>query len=80
MMENLQLLVSHSLPLENSGRIKIGDSVIIIRPAYVAGVRGQVCGQEVLSNEKSSGRWLIQVTEMNLVLSLKPSEFKVISD
>lgn len=80
MMESLQLLVSYSLPLESSGNIKKGDRVIVIRPAYVAGMRGEVCGQEILANNKPSSRWLIQVTEMSLVLSLKPSEFQVIHE
>lgn len=72
--------MSQPLPLESSGRIKIGDRVLIIRPTYVAGVYGEVCGQELLSDNKPSGRWLVQVGEMNLILSLKPSEFQVVKD
>ncbi|RCJ40932.1 hypothetical protein A6770_36960 [Nostoc minutum NIES-26] len=61
--------------------VQVGDRVLILRPAYVAGKVGVVCGRESRSDAQPSTRWLIQVesdTE-NIVVSLLRNEFEVIS-
>jgi hypothetical protein len=55
-----------------------GDKVLIISPVYVSGKSGIVCGKEVLSNEKPSGRWLVEITSESLVLSLNANDFKIL--
>lgn len=57
---------------------KLGDKVLILRPAYVAGKVGVVRGQEILSDTQSSNRWLIQVENENIVVSLTLKEFEVL--
>ena len=59
--------------------LKIGTVVLVIYPAYAAGIRGQILDRE------DSGRWIVQLEENPiedendpLVLSLEESEFKVI--
>ncbi|MDM9384392.1 hypothetical protein QUB80_27350 [Chlorogloeopsis sp. ULAP01] len=59
--------------------VQIGAKVLILRPAYVAGKVGVVCGREVLSDNQPSDRWLIQVNSENIVVSLTPNDFQVIS-
>jgi hypothetical protein len=65
--------------LQNPQKIQLGNIVVILYPEYVAGRRGVVCGREIIINEKMSDRWLIQVESENIVLSLNPDEFQVIS-
>ncbi|KAF3890562.1 hypothetical protein DA73_0400037750 [Tolypothrix bouteillei VB521301] len=59
---------------------KIGDKVLILRPAYVAGKIGEICGQEA-SGDGTPERWLIRIEDENatqsLVVSLFPKEFEV---
>lgn len=53
--------------------------MLILRPAYVAGKVGVVCGRESGSDGQPSNRWLIQVdsdTE-NIVVSLTWNEFQL---
>jgi hypothetical protein len=52
---------------------------LILRPAYVAGKIGVICGQEVLSEAETRARWLIRVDE-DIIVSLAPKEFHVITD
>nr|WP_066382395.1 MULTISPECIES: hypothetical protein [unclassified Anabaena] len=59
--------------------LKIGDRVVILSPAYVAGKFGVICGRETLADGRSSNRWLIQVETDNIVVSLNLQEFQVIS-
>ncbi|MFH7026026.1 MAG: hypothetical protein ACHBN1_11615 [Heteroscytonema crispum UTEX LB 1556] len=70
--------------------VQVGDKVLILRPAYVAGKIGVVCGREVVSGGQPSNRWLIQVDcdnfsdnfsdniSENIVVSLTKNEFQVI--
>ncbi|UKP00228.1 hypothetical protein L6494_11245 [Nostoc sp. UHCC 0870] len=59
--------------------IQVGNKVLILRPAYVAGKVGVVCSRESLLEGKASNRWLIQVDSDNMLVSLTPQEFQVIS-
>lgn len=59
---------------------KVGDKVLILRPAYVAGRVGKICAKEVLSGAHPSGRWLIQLDSEDIVVSLSPKEFEVVKD
>ncbi len=64
--------------MQNPHNIQVGDEVLILRPAYVAGKIGIVCGREVVSDGQPSDRWLIQVDSENIVISLSQDEFQVI--
>jgi hypothetical protein len=76
--------------LHTPENVQVGDKVLILRPAYVAGKVGVVCGLEVLSGDQPRNRWLIQVNFDNIfddfsnnfsekiVVSLTKSEFQVI--
>jgi hypothetical protein len=72
--------------LHTPENVQVGDKVLILRPGYVAGKVGIVCGREVLSGGQPSNRWLIQVDldnifddiSENIVVSLTPREFQVI--
>ncbi len=63
---------------------KIGNKVLILRPAYVAGKVGEICGKEGSSSDRTQERWLIRVDAENgaesIVVSLSPKEFEVIKD
>ncbi|NMG10872.1 hypothetical protein [Brasilonema sp. UFV-L1] len=59
---------------------KVGDKVLILRPAYVAGKVGVICDQEMLFCGHLSGRWLIRLDSEDIVVSLTPKEFKVVND
>ncbi|MEH1829396.1 MAG: hypothetical protein V7L22_29340 [Nostoc sp.] len=60
---------------------EVGDTVLILRPFYVTGKIGVVCGREPDSDGQSSICWLIQVDsdEENILLSLRRNEFDVIT-
>jgi hypothetical protein len=64
--------------LNNSKIPQVGDKVLILHPNYVAGSIGIVRGEEVLSDGRSSGNWIIEVTSQDLILSLNSKEFKII--
>jgi hypothetical protein len=64
--------------LHSPNDIQVGDQVLILQPAYVAGKVGVVCGQEVISGGQSSDRWLIQVVSEDMVVSLTRDEFQVL--
>ncbi len=57
----------------------VGERVLILHPAYVAGKVGVVCAQEILSDGQPSGRWLIQIDSEDIMVSLTPNEFQVIT-
>ncbi|MDZ8023839.1 MAG: hypothetical protein RMX35_20095 [Nostoc sp. DcaGUA01] len=61
--------------------VQVGDKVLILRPFYVTGKVGVVCGRESHSDGQSSTRWLIQVDsdEENIIVSLRRNEFEVIT-
>jgi hypothetical protein len=57
----------------------VGDRVKILQPAYVAGKVGVICDREVQSGGQPSDRWLIQIVSEDIVVSLPPDEFQVLS-
>ncbi|WP_367161525.1 hypothetical protein [Fischerella sp.] len=65
--------------LHISENIQVGNKALILAPEYVAGKVGVVCGRETLLDVRSSDRWLIRLDFENMVVSLNPSEFQVIS-
>ncbi|MBW4476678.1 MAG: hypothetical protein KME54_07350 [Tolypothrix brevis GSE-NOS-MK-07-07A] len=56
----------------------IGERVLILHPAYVAGKIGVVRAKEVLWDGQPSGRWLISIDSENIIVSLNANEFQVI--
>lgn len=58
--------------------IQIGARVEILQPDYVADALGMVLGREELVEGQPSDRWLIQVLNEEIVLSLTVDEFRVI--
>ncbi len=65
--------------MQTPENVRIGDKVLILHPAYVAGKIGVVCGREILSDNQPSDRWLVRVDLENIVLSLTPEDFQIIS-
>lgn len=59
--------------------IRVGDRVQILQPAYVAGKIGVVSGREVDSEGQPSDRWLIQLISEDIMVSLTPNEFQILS-
>lgn len=61
--------------------IEVRNTVLILRPFYVTGKVGVVCGREPHSDGESSIHWLIQVDsdEENILLSLRHNEFEIIT-
>ncbi|MGI2904430.1 hypothetical protein [Tolypothrix sp. VBCCA 56010] len=72
-----QPLVSEK-PLHTPKTFPIGERVLILHPAYVAGKIGVVRAQEILSDGQPSGRWLIEIGSENIIVSLSANEFQVI--
>ncbi|MCX7593438.1 MAG: hypothetical protein N2235_06705 [Fischerella sp.] len=58
--------------------VQVGDKVLILSPAYVAGKFGIVLSREPFVDGQPSDRWLIQVNKENIVVSLTPNEFQVV--
>ncbi|MDB9303715.1 hypothetical protein PN488_04875 [Nodularia spumigena CS-591/12] len=58
-----------------SNSVQVGDKVLILRPAYVIGKVGVVCGLESSSDSPANTRWIIQIESENMVVSLTPDEF-----
>jgi hypothetical protein len=58
--------------------IQIGARVAILQPDYVADAIGIVIAREELVEGELSDRWLIQVVDEDVVLSLTTEEFRVI--
>ncbi len=61
-----------------SKNIQVGNKVLILRPAYVIGKVGVVCGVESNSRNQTSKRWIIQIESENMMVSLAPDEFQVL--
>jgi hypothetical protein len=59
--------------------IRAGIRVEILQPDYVAGEIGVILGREELVEGQLSNRWLIQVIGEDVVVSLTPDEFRIIS-
>jgi hypothetical protein len=67
--------------MPKSRQLLVTQKVLVLRPAYVAGKVGVVCGEELLANGRSTGRWLIQVdyTSEPIIVSLPYDEFQVLN-
>ncbi|MBV6621966.1 MAG: hypothetical protein KI793_03265 [Rivularia sp. (in: Bacteria)] len=65
--------------LANSQGIKVGDKVIILRPSYIAGKVGFIHAKEILSDEEVSKRWIIRIDSDNIMVSLTPKEFELLT-
>jgi hypothetical protein len=65
--------------LYTSSSVKVGDKVLILHPAYVMGKVGVICGVESTPDSQASTRWIIQIEAENIVVSLTPDEFQVLS-
>jgi hypothetical protein len=59
--------------------IQVGAKVRILEPSYVSGKTGVVISPETLSDGKTSRRWIIQVEAEEIMLSLDPEQFLVLS-
>jgi hypothetical protein len=64
--------------LYNSENLQPGDKVLILSPAYLAGKVGVICDRELLSDNQPSQRWLIEIVDENMVVSLNSVEFKLL--
>jgi hypothetical protein len=64
-----------------SRQLLVTQKVLVLHPAYVAGKLGVVCGEELLSNGRPTGRWLIQVdcTSEHIIVSLSQDEFELLN-
>ncbi|MCP6759704.1 MAG: hypothetical protein NHB32_13255 [Fischerella sp. CENA71] len=65
--------------MHNSENVQVGAKVLILEPVYVAGKTGVVRCPEQLADGRLSDRWLIEVDDENIVVSLARNEFQVIS-
>jgi hypothetical protein len=65
--------------VSDSECIQIGAKVRILQPDYVAERTGVVISPEELPDGQRTGRWIIQVDDENILLSLVPEEFEVIA-
>lgn len=63
----------------SSRRVQIGARVRILEPDYVAEKIGTVLGREVMALGECNNRWLIQVVSEDVIVSLTPDEFIVLS-
>lgn len=52
-----------------------GTFVEILWPEYVAGKRGIVVSAEMLTNQRETDRWLVQVIPDEFIVSLSMNEF-----
>lgn len=57
----------------------VGNKVLILHPAYVAGKVGTICAPEVVARGQPSQRWLIRVDWEDMVVSLERREFRIIN-
>ncbi len=62
-----------------TANIQVGARVRILEPDYVAGQTGIIVSREILSDGKVSRRWIIQVESEEILLSLDPEQFLVLS-
>ena len=65
--------------MSQSERIRVGDRVKILQPDYVAERMGVVVSPEELPSGQTTGRWIIQIDTEDILLSLAPQEFEVLS-
>ncbi|AFY55024.1 hypothetical protein Riv7116_2516 [Rivularia sp. PCC 7116] len=65
--------------LANSQGIRVGDKVIILRPSHIAGKVGFIYAKEILSDEEVSKRWIVRIDSENIMVSLTPKEFELLS-
>jgi hypothetical protein len=68
--------------LPNSEHIQVGVRVLILRPCYVAGKYGVVCGQESKLDSQAKQRWLIEVENADssvIIVSLILGEFTLVN-
>jgi hypothetical protein len=56
--------------------IRIGLTVEILQPEYVAGMVGEIVAKE--QSEFRGDRWIIHIPEHQMLVSLHLTEFKVI--
>ncbi|WP_088890160.1 hypothetical protein [Leptolyngbya ohadii] len=59
--------------------IRVGDRVQILQPDYVAGKTGRILTPELVQDGQLTGRWIIKVDQEEVLLSLSPEDFRVIS-
>lgn len=65
--------------LANSQGIRVGDKVIILRPSHIAGKVGFIYAKEILSGQEVSKRWIIRIDSENIMVSLTPKEFELLT-
>ena len=65
--------------MANSQSIRVGDMVIILRPSHLAGKVGFIYARETLPNEEVSKRWIIRIDSENIMVSLSPKEFELLT-
>lgn len=61
-----------------TANIRVGARVRILEPDYAAGQTGSIVSPEILSNDKASRRWIVQVEGEEVLLSLDPEQFLVL--
>lgn len=64
--------------MNNLSDIRVGDTVLVFSPEYVAGMVGVVRTQEVINGKEHSERWLIELSS-DMVVSLTAKEFEIIN-
>lgn len=65
--------------MANSQSIRVGDKVIVLRPSHIAGKVGFIYARETLPNEEVSKRWIIRIDSENIMVSLSPKEFELLT-
>ena len=65
--------------MANSQSIRVGDKVIILRPSHIAGKVGFIYARATLPNEEVSKRWIIRIDSENIMVSLSPKEFELLT-
>lgn len=65
--------------MANSQSLRVGDKVIILRPSHIAGKVGFIYAKETLPNEEVSKRWIIRIDSENIMVSLSPKEFELLT-
>ena len=65
--------------MANSQSIRVGDKVVILRPSHIAGKVGFIYARETLPNEEVSKRWIIRIDSENIMVSLSPKEFELLT-
>ncbi|MEM7716005.1 MAG: hypothetical protein AAF349_20935 [Cyanobacteria bacterium P01_A01_bin.68] len=65
--------------MANSQSIRVGDKIVILRPSHIAGKVGFIYARETLPNEEVSKRWIIRIDSENIMVSLSPKEFELLT-